>query len=132
MHPLDNPIWQSLNTSHAHFAATCGLARRFPSEVSVLGGFAEPSPEHYASMASLLAPGERIGLFLPDPPDPPPGWTVVSTGPLIQMVYSKSRESVPMNRSRANEFVPLTKADVPEMLALTKMTKPRPFNARTH
>jgi predicted GNAT family acetyltransferase len=132
MNPLDNPIWHALNTSHAHFAATCGLARRFPSEVSVLGGFAEPSPDNYAFLASLLKPGERVGLFLPDPPEPPPGWTVVSTGPLAQMVYSRSRGSVPVNHACATEFVPLTKADVPEMLALTKLTKPGPFSGRTY
>jgi ribosomal protein S18 acetylase RimI-like enzyme len=140
MHPLDNPIWQALSTTHAGFAQTCNSARKFPREVSVLAGFSEPTPENYASLASLLNPGETIGLFLQAPPDPPPAWTIVSTGPLVQMLYdhSSSRGADGKEfrsgkvRSDQPEFIPLTHADVPEMLTLTQLTKPGPFGERTH
>ena len=136
MHPLDNPIWQALTTTHAGFAETCNAARKFPHEVSVLAGFPEPTPENYHSLAALLSPDERVGLFLQEPPAPPAPWTVVSTGPLLQMLCenrSFPSPAPPSNGVRSNpEFIPLTQADVPEMLALTKLTKPGPFGARTH
>jgi ribosomal protein S18 acetylase RimI-like enzyme len=130
MHPLDNPIWQSLNTVHAKFARTSGDARKFLAEVSVLAAFPEPSPENYASLASLVASGERVALFLQDPPDQPVGWAVRDRFPLLQMVYEK--RALPEIDSNGVGLTPLTEEDVPEMLALTKLTKPGPFNQRTH
>ena len=136
MHPLDNPIWQSLTTTHAGFAQTCNAARRFPREVSVLAGFPEPTPQNYDSLAALLNPDETVGLFLQAPPNPPAGWTIEGTGPMLQMLYDAptAHARVPSERVGSNQpdFVRLTEADVPEMLALTKLTKPGPFSARTH
>jgi len=65
---------------------------------------------------------------------------MVSTGPLLQMLYDNPSsprnraKGVPSDEVRSNqpEFIPLTQADVPEMLALTKLTKPGPFGVRTH
>jgi hypothetical protein len=54
MHPLDNPIWQALTTTHAGFAKARKSARKFTPEVSVLAGFPEPTPENYESLASVL------------------------------------------------------------------------------
>src|SRR5262245_41969649 len=59
-HPLDNPIWQALTTSQAQFAEICGLARRFPSDITSLGAFSAPSPEAYDSLAGLAGAGEVI------------------------------------------------------------------------
>jgi ribosomal protein S18 acetylase RimI-like enzyme len=136
MHPLDNPIWQALTTTHAGFAEICNSARKFPPEVSVLAGFPEPTSENYASLAALLSPDETIGLFLQQPPDPPAPWTVVSTGSLLQMLCENNSFSSPAHRSNGSksepEFIRLTQSDVPEMLALTKLTKPGPFGRRTH
>ena len=136
MHPLDNPIWQALVTTHAFFAETCNAARRFPREVSVLGGFSEPTLENYASLAALLSPDERIGLFLQAPPDPPAPWIVVNTGPMFQMLFKNGNSSRPealSNGGRSTpEFIRLTQSDVPEMLALTKLTNPGPFGTRTY
>jgi ribosomal protein S18 acetylase RimI-like enzyme len=137
MHPLDNPIWQSLTTTHAGFAKTCKSARKFIPEVSILAGFPQPSPENYESLASLLNPGEPVGLFLQDPPDLPSAWTILNAGPLLQMVYdtpSSGAKEFPSEGVGATEpeFIRLTQADVPEMLALTELTKPGPFGTRTH
>jgi len=136
MHPLDNPIWQALISTHAGFAEICNAARKFPGEISVLAGFSEPIRENYDSLAALLTPDERVGLFLQDPPDPPAPWTVVSSVPLLQMLCENRNSSAPTVRSNPKspdpKFISLSQADVPEMLALTKLTKPGPFGARTH
>jgi len=129
MHPLDNPIWQALTTTHAGFAEICNAARKFPREVSMLGGFSEPTHEDYASLAALLTANEPVGLFLQDPPYAPTPWIVVSAVPLVQMICengnSRGTHSTP-------QFVQLTHSDVPEMQALAQLTKPGPFGARTH
>ena len=129
MHSLDNPIWQALSTVHAPFAQVCNSARRFPREVSVLAGFAEPTAENYASLASLFDTLETIRLFLQSPPDPPSGWTVGSTGPLLQMLYDHA--SAPKTSAANPVFTKLGPVDVPEMLALTRLTTPGPFSSRT-
>ncbi len=132
MSPLDNPIWQSLITTHAHFAEIPGQARKFPHEVSVLAGLSEPTPENYDSLGAMMRPGERVGLFLQDPPDPPAPWAIDRTCPLLQMLCEKRSSFSVAPRAMQPEFIRLTKADVPEMLALTKLTNPGPFGARTH
>src|SRR5277367_4763355 len=39
MHPLDNPIFNALGTCQENFAESYGVLRRFPPEVTPLGGF---------------------------------------------------------------------------------------------
>ncbi len=135
MHPLDNPIWQSLISTHARFAETRDAARKFPHEVSVLAGFPEQTPENYNSLSALLQPDERIGLFLQEPPNPRGSWSIVNTGPLLQMLCENRTSCASAananGKPKRADFIPLTQADVPEMLALTKLTKPGPFGART-
>jgi len=132
MSPLDNPIWQSLITTHAHFAEISNAARKFPHEVSVLAGLFEPTTENYDSLAAMMHPGERVGLFLQDPPNPPAPWVIDRTCPLLQMLCEKRSTPAAATRGKRPEFIRLTKADVPEMLALTKLTNPGPFGARSH
>jgi predicted GNAT family acetyltransferase len=128
MHALNNPIWQALISTHAHFAETRDGARKFPHQVSVLAGFCEPTPESYNSLAALLRPNERVGLFLEQPPDPTAPWTIERTTPLLQMLCERRS---PSDVQPNPEVIRLTQADVPEMLALTKLTNPGPFGART-
>jgi ribosomal protein S18 acetylase RimI-like enzyme len=132
MTPLNNPIWQSLINTHAHFAEIHGTARKFPHEVSVLAGLPEPTAENYDFLAAMMRPGERVGMFLEDPPDPPAPWAIDRTGPLLQMLCEKRSAFSVAPRAMQPEFIRLSKADVPEMLALTKLTNPGPFGARTH
>lgn len=127
MHPLDNPIWKALNTTHVRFAESAGSARRFSPEVSLLAGFPAPSREGFDSLASLVGAGGSAGIFIAAPAPPPAGWTVVREAPLLQMVHGGGEIL-----GRGPDFVELGAADVPEMLALTGLTKPGPFSARTH
>ena len=53
-HLLDNPIWTSLTTTHAHLAIGAntghGLARRYPAAVGPLSAFEKPAAEAYADL----------------------------------------------------------------------------------
>ena len=128
MHTLDNPIWQALISNDAHFAEIRNGARKFPHQVSVLAGFCEPTPASYQSLADLLHPDERVGLFLEQPPDPPAPWIVDRSTPLLQMLCERH---IPTCVQPNPAVIRLTQADVPEMLALTKLTNPGPFGTRT-
>jgi ribosomal protein S18 acetylase RimI-like enzyme len=129
MHALDNVIWQALNTSQAHLGKRHKQAGKFFKDVNLLGGFAAPTPENYELMSALLDPGERVGLFLEQPAQPPPGWRIVVALPLLEMVCEDG--GVPPQGEKGSLIAPLTEADVPEMLALTRLTKPGPFAQRT-
>ncbi len=130
MHALDNVIWRALTTRQAHLADHHRSASKFQPDVSVLGGLAEPSLDGYASMATLLTAGARVGMFL-DEAIATPELAVVSSLPLLQMV--RERGDVPATTGGAPlpEIVPLTEADADEMMALTALTRPGPFNRRT-
>jgi ribosomal protein S18 acetylase RimI-like enzyme len=131
-HPLDNPIWSALTSRQAHIAETSSHARRFPPEVTSLGGFAEPSQESYDSLAALQSDGGATALFLTDRASLPAGWAIVDEAPLLQMVRENNRAGgSTIARSPALEWTELSEQDVPEMVALARITKPGPFGRRT-
>jgi len=131
MHPLDNVIWKALTTRQAEFAESFDQARRFIPKVALLAAFLEPTARGYASIAGLLSARGTIGLFLDMPYQPRPGWNLVAGAPMPEMVYQSA--SAPLSRSSSSpEIVELGAADVSEMMELTALTKPGPFNQRTH
>jgi len=130
MHALDNVIWKALNTSQSHLAVLNDRAGRFVSDVSLLGAIVAPTEDAYQSLASLVPPGERVGLFLNEVPKPPAPWQLFRSVPMLEMVYVAT--SFPEVANGQPEFLRLGDADVPEMLTLTELTKPGPFAKRTH
>jgi len=132
VHPLDNPIWEALTTSQAHLAKTGKLARRFPNDVTSLGGFAEPVQDAYDSLAAILDDVNATGLVFGSPQHPPAGWTVILGTPLLQMIHENGKMAAASTlQSAPGVILELTPADVPEMLALAQLTKPGPFGLRT-
>ena len=128
MHMLDNPIWNALGTCQAHFAETYGVLRRFPPEVTPLGGWPAANEEGFESLRGLLKSG-GIGIFLPGHIDAPAGLEIVHESPLAQMILEND---VPLTiPTKAHEFIELGLADVPEMVELATLTKPGPFGTRT-
>jgi ribosomal protein S18 acetylase RimI-like enzyme len=132
VHPLDNVIWNALNTRLAEFAQAYDRARRFVPDVSPLGGFAEPTDRGYASVAALLDEDETIGLFLEKPYQPRAEWKVIVAMPMPQMVYSGNPADLIVPRGSDHQIVELDTEHVPQMMTLTALTKPGPFNKRTH
>jgi predicted GNAT family acetyltransferase len=133
MHPLDNVIWKALTTRQAEFAESFNQARRFMPEVSPLAALSEPAPEGYESLAALLGTQGTVGLFLEMPYQPRPGWSFVAGAPMPEMVYEDPSAALSRSSSHSDpEIVELGAADSPDMMALTALTKPGPFNKRTH
>jgi ribosomal protein S18 acetylase RimI-like enzyme len=134
---LDNPIWRSLTTTHAHLAqgATTGhgLARRYPSEIGPLSAFAPqaneaPSHAAWSELAQIIPAGDLAILFLPHPPALPVGWQLIRDGALIQMTCA-----APPDDHCAQSLViePMHPSDSDQMLALATLTEPGPFRAAT-
>jgi ribosomal protein S18 acetylase RimI-like enzyme len=132
MHPLDNVIWQALTTRQAGFAEWSGLARRFVPEVGPLAGFRDPLPESYDALGKLLDTQGTIALFLDAPYQDRRGWNLVAKDPLLQMVWEKSDLSPKAATDGEVELVELNAAHSPEMVELAELTKPGPFDKRTH
>jgi predicted GNAT family acetyltransferase len=130
-HLLDNPMWSSLTTDHAHLAAGAeigrGLARRYPATIGPLSAFQEPTPEAYADLARLIPQGDMAALFLEKKAELPAGWELLRDGTLVQMICRQVPEEKPLG----DEMIPLGPADYPEMLALATLTEPGPFRAET-
>ena len=128
---LDNPIWTSLTTGHAHLALGVqtgrSLARRYPSDIGPLSGFAEPSPAAFADLAAIVPEGDVAVLFLQDRLDLPAGWELVRDGVLLQMVCP----GVPNILQITEPIIPLEPADFTEMEALAALTEPGPFRSNT-
>ncbi len=95
-HPLDNPIFASLETSHGRFAQASGSARRFDPAVSPLAGFRGASDEGLAALAALARPGEGCALFLDETFESAPGWEIVLRSRLLlEGVWGSARNQVP-------------------------------------
>jgi predicted GNAT family acetyltransferase len=122
---LDNPIWHALSTRHASLAHARGRAARYPVDVAPFAALREPTPEAFAELGTLLAPGEAAALFTAEEPEVPDTWESLRGLWIEQMVCSSLGEAP---RIAATE---LDTADVPDMLALTAATAPGPFSAGT-
>jgi predicted GNAT family acetyltransferase len=127
MKPLDNPIWEALETRLQRFAEVSGGARRFSPEVTSLAGCAEPTREAFESLARLQADGRPSALFLERIVNPPAGWKVIERDSLVQMVAEREARMPALPEG----IVELGEADTAEMIALARLTKPGPFGTRT-
>lgn len=124
---LKNPIWEALNTQQNSLALGNEHAKRFPADISPLAGLREHSLEAYKSLADISAPEEQLALFLADPPLALPYWSIETHTMLMQLVYSGG-----LLPESLLGIQTLGKTDVPDMVALTALTKPGPFEQRTH
>jgi len=132
MHPLDNVIWKALTTRQAEFAESFAEARRFVPEVTALAGFREPTAEGYESLKGLLGGRGTIALFLEEPYHARAGWELAGNGAVLQMVCENGSGLAASLNDDGPEMVELNAADSAEMIELTGLTKPGPFNRRTH
>lgn len=124
--PLDNPVWVSLTTTHAHLAEGTGRGRRFPADVSPFAGVADQAdPAAWHDLAALVGPGVEVvvpALTV----DPPAGFTVTRHFPGVQLVATDALRGGPLPAA-----VELGEDDVADALDLVSRTGPGPFGPRT-
>lgn len=127
IHPLDRPIWDSLEGRHGGFALGTPLARRYRTDISPFAASRDASPEALAALAQLLPNEGGLVLLEAGPIVVPPGAIVEKEALGVQMVADRLKPAEPDPR-----VVALGDADAPEMLALATLTEPGPFLANTH
>ena len=134
MHPLDNVIWEALTTRQTQFAEGRADARRIIPEVGALAGLREPNVEAYRSLRELVSPGgtARVWLSLLDRFESAPGLELVTTFPGLQMVYENGDAIGSTGQAAALSIEELGPRDSPEMVELATLTRPGPFERRTH
>ncbi|MBB2902347.1 ribosomal protein S18 acetylase RimI-like enzyme [Kineococcus radiotolerans] len=125
-HPLDNPVWESLATTHAHLAEGSGRGRRFPADVSPFSGLADQAdPAAWDDLAAVTGPGAEV-LVPALTVEPPAGFAVTRPFPGVQLVATDALRTEPHP-----DAVELGEDDVPEVLDLVARTRPGPFGPRT-
>ena len=125
MMPLDNPIWNSLTSRHAHLALGEGRARRYPAEVAPFAGIPDSSRESTQDLSHLVQAGEKIGILnvLPCSWD---GWEIQKNFDIAQYVWDQTGFNEP-----DQEAEPLTASHLPQMLELTALVYPAYFRKGT-
>lgn len=79
------------------------------------------------ALRDLIANGGNVMVMQRTPPQPPAGVTVTFSAEGVQMVATE------IGRARAGvDPIELGEDDAAEMLALARLTRPGPFEARTH
>ena len=126
-HPLDHPIWTALTTRQQALAEGGALARRYPFAIAPFAAIAEPSARGFAALGALLSGPEVAVLFTPDAVAVPDGFKTVLAEPGEQMIGTPAEADV-----RGVDIVTLGADDAAAMVELTALTRPGPFNLRTH
>jgi predicted GNAT family acetyltransferase len=126
LHPLDNPIWHALTSTHANLAEGNALARRYPLKFAPFAAMQTQNAEGFAALARALHPEGMAALFVTPLEPAPPGWTHVRTFEVVQMTCENL---VPRAEP---EMIELDARNLPEMLELIRLTEPGPFKERAN
>jgi len=128
---LDNPILNALLTEHDSLALGDGLARRYPAAIGPLAGTPDQSEASFDALRFLAGTNGLLGLFLPDEPRLPGGWSLFRGGILTQMICRKPEPGGEHALADGVRLRRLGAADVQVMMDLAKLTEPGPFRERT-
>lgn len=126
-HPLDRPVWNALTSRQRHLAiGDPAVALRFHPDYNMFAAAAAPDPQPLECLASLIEPGDSVGMVEADKWPVPPG-TVAEQRPTIFQMIAHALTEGPVV-----EHVVLGDADAADMLALARLTDPGPFFIHTH
>lgn len=125
--PLDRPVWDALSRRQRHLAVGSDRALRFAPDIGPLAAAADDSAESMRALSNLIAEHGSVVLLQVGKSPLPPRTIVEMTAPGVQMI---AKALVPLEPT--GRIVRLTEADAPEMLVLATLTKPGPFDTRTH
>jgi ribosomal protein S18 acetylase RimI-like enzyme len=125
MHPLDNPVWESLQMRHAPLARMGPGVGRYRAEVAPFVAVASAEVDVREALSALVDPDESV-LFVGPCPRLPTGWIVQPPVPIAQMI-SRSRIAI----GPAPSLTELTTTHLDDMLALTALVYPHYFRRRT-
>jgi len=126
-HPLDRPIWNTLQSGWSSFAQGDERALRLEPDHGPFGAVADHSEPSLAALCALIPDGGEIwAVEAAEMPDIP-GAAKLRTASLVQMV-AESFSAV----AASEDILDLGEADATEMRALALLTQPGPFFPKTH
>jgi ribosomal protein S18 acetylase RimI-like enzyme len=129
-HPLDRPIWNSLNSGWSHLAVAQGDAVRLDPRYGHFAAARDVSPEAQAALAATLTwPDDQIWLIEPQEWPAPHGTRIARTARLVQMVGERLP---PLQPGDLEATVLLDEQDAGQMAALALATEPGPWRELTH
>ncbi|MBN8509127.1 MAG: GNAT family N-acetyltransferase [Burkholderiales bacterium] len=128
MHPLDRPVWASLDGAHRTLSEGDDRARRCARDVNLFASALDDSEAALAALAELVRPGEQVFVLQVPPIVVPRGLVAVKRARGVQMVATRSLAHEPVPAGLAV----LGDADAADMLHLARLTEPGPFLPRTH
>jgi len=126
-HPLDRPVWSALECRQAAVSVGNHLARRFAPGFGPFAATRDDQREALDALNELVAAGERLLLLQAGVSPVPRGVIVERRAAGVQMVLKALKAAV--GRAAVER---LGLVDVPEMRALAELTRPGPFETRTH
>ena len=116
-------MWHSLAGRHAFVAISSGSARRYPPSIAPFVGVSEATEAAAQDLASLVQPGERIGILSVIPPLP---WEPIKCIDIHQFVWPNETSG-----TSDEEAVLLNESHLPMMLELTSLVYPAYFRSGT-
>ena len=127
MHPLDNPIWNALNSEDKNKNQGNEEISIFNPEISPFVGMENWSASSQKKLFDLLPSSRSFSTVMAIPFVIESYWDLIFSLTLYQLVCTTLK---PFNGKQA-QIKSLGDNDIPAMLALTALTKPGPFTQRT-
>ena len=125
MNPLDNPVWSSLASTHAHFARCSAHAARYPATVAPFVAVDVFDASASVQLAEIVDAGESV-LFVGPAPTLSRDWRVEPTVYIAQMVCAGR-----LAEADGPHAIELTAEHAPDILDLTARVYPHYFRLRT-
>ncbi len=126
-HPLDRPVWNSLNMGWSSLALGDSAALRLAPDYGPFGAAAAFSAPSLKALAELVPVGGQLWTAEAEESPVPPGLAVLRTARLHQMVLEDLH---PLGTEA--DILPLAESDAQEMIALAHLTEPGPFFKHTN
>ena len=124
---LDSPVWSSLTGAHRDLAIGNEHVLRYPQDVSPFVGVRDwEHPDVWDAILDVFGHDAVVSVSHADPMLPE-GWRPEFEIPGVQLVQTERLSPRPEPGA-----VELGAADSEEMLTLIALTRPGPFEARTH
>ena len=125
-HPLDNPVWASLQSHHATFARRSTRAARYPADVAPFVAVEPADAQSAQELAQLVDPDETVLFVGPPPPLAAPWQVVEPTVMIAQMICDAA-----LPQPDGPPMIRLSAAHRPDVLDLTARVYPHYFRPRT-
>jgi len=126
-HPLDNPIYNALNSGNKNLSAGNEFVKYFSKDVSPFAGFKGSTAAGLDQLYNMVPSQRTLAVFTPEEISISNQWNLINHMNVLQMVYHHPAP----NDVTDEELIPLEEQHIPAMLDLTKLTNPGPFLQRT-